>query len=529
MTPPVLYFDLGNTLVHGPAGAAVPFPDAVATIETLWQRGYRIGLLSNQTAGTTIAEVVDKLGLYGLDASKFDAITISSEFNPPKNKPDPDIFDHALSKVGYSAGSQRTVFVTETLDHIEAARDLGWRAIHIPFQADCTPASGECVGALDDLLDLFPPLAIDVYMRDSTDDDGDEPSTGAFWNSPDLWVRNTNDGGTTHQNPVAGQDNWFHARLHNRGEGIARTVVVTHAVKEWAGTQFVHPADYTPHTALIGLFNLVPDVPVTVAAKWAAVDVPVEGTHACWLSAAYVTGDPIASGAHVWEANNLAQKNLTIIEMAAGETAQLAFVIGNRAVLEIRRVVLELWQSGDGPQLSATLASTDPVALGRAVSRAERMIPKAPPAAAEPSVGLRFLDPARVELTGLLEPGGETAIMELAPGSQITFPPAKPAVVAKAPLRTGARPAAPLTARLIETTKGAQHVAFAERSPSGIALGLREAEILRTVLSVTVPRDAKPGSRITLDLLQRDADGTVVGGVSVAVAIAERKARKTTK
>jgi hypothetical protein len=528
MTPPVLYFDLGNTLVHGPTGAKVPFPDAVATIETVWQRGYRIGLLSDQAAGTTIAQMITKLGDYGLDASKFDAITISSEFDPPKHKPDPDIFEHALGKVGYSAGSSRTVFVTESLDHIEAARDLGWRAIHIPFEAACTPSSGECVETLDDLLDLFPPLAIDVYIRDSSSDDGDEPSTGAFWNSPDLWIRNANDGGTAHQNPVAGQDNWFCARLHNRGEGIARTVVVTHTVQEWAGTQFVFPADFTPYTALIGHLNLVPDVPAVVAAKWESADVPAEGTHACWLSAAYVTGDPIAGGAHVWEANNLAQKNLTIVEMAAGETAELAFVIGNRAVRAARRVVLELWQSAEGPQLSATLGTADPAALSRAVRRAERLIKAPAPVAADPSVGLRFLDAARVELTGLLEAGGETAIMELAPGSRMSFPRAEPQP-AKARPRFRTWSPAPLSARLVESAKGAHHVAFAQGEPSGIALGLRAGEILRTTLTLMAPRDAEPGSRITLDLLQRDANGTVVGGVSVGVVITERKTGNKSK
>ena len=528
MTPPVLYFDLGNTLVHGPTGAKVPFPDAVATIETLWQRGYRIGLLSDQSPGTTIAQVITKLGDYGLDAAKFDAITISSEFDPPKYKPDPEIFAHALGKVGYSAGSSRTVFITENLDHIEAARDLGWRAIHIPFEASCTPASGECVETLDDLLDMFPPLVIDVYLRDSTSDDGDEPSAGAFWNSPDLWIRNSNDGGTAHQNPIAGQDNWFCARLHNRGEGIARTVVVTHAVKEWAGTQFVFPADFTPYSALVGHFNLVPDVPAIVVAKWASADVPVEGTHACWLSAAYVTGDPIGSGTHVWEANNLAQKNLTIVEMAAGETAQLAFVIGNRAIREARRVVLELWQSVDGPQLSATLGTADPAALNRAVRRAERLIPTPGPVAADPSVGLRFLEAARVELTGLLESGGETAIMELAPGSHLSFPRSEPQL-AKARPRTSGRSAAPLSARLVDAAKGTRHIAFADEGPSGIALGLRAGEILRTALTLTAPRDAKPGTRIALDLLQRDAEGTVVGGVSVAVMIVARKPKRQTK
>ena len=39
---------------------------------------------------------------------------------------------------------------------------------------------------------------------------------GRFWDSPDLWVRNSDDGGLAHQNPEFGQDNWLYARVRNR-------------------------------------------------------------------------------------------------------------------------------------------------------------------------------------------------------------------------------------------------------------------------------------------------------------------------
>ena len=61
------------------------------------------------------------------------------------------------------------------------------------------------------------------------------PSRGAFWDSPDLWVRNNNDGGSTHQAPEFGQDNWFHARVRNRGGGTARHFAVAFNVKTFAG------------------------------------------------------------------------------------------------------------------------------------------------------------------------------------------------------------------------------------------------------------------------------------------------------
>lgn len=44
---------------------------------------------------------------------------------------------------------------------------------------------------------------LDLYIKDSPDDDGTEPNTVTqnMWTSQDIWVRNSNDGGLEHQNP----------------------------------------------------------------------------------------------------------------------------------------------------------------------------------------------------------------------------------------------------------------------------------------------------------------------------------------
>ena len=59
----------------------------------------------------------------------------------------------------------------------------------------------------------------DLYMKDQTTDSGIEPnpSTLAYYATPDIWVRNVNDGGTMHQNPEAGQTNYVYVRVRNRG------------------------------------------------------------------------------------------------------------------------------------------------------------------------------------------------------------------------------------------------------------------------------------------------------------------------
>ncbi|NOD88223.1 MULTISPECIES: HAD family hydrolase [unclassified Ruegeria] len=523
MPAPVIYFDLGNTLVFGPTGDKTPFADAVVTIEALWLRGYRIGLLSDQSPGTTIADVRLKLTDYGLEEFRFDVITISSEFSPPIYKPDAQIFQTALTKAGHTSASSQTVFVTETLDHIEAARTLGWRAIHKPFGTSCTSASGECIETLDELLDLFPPLAIDVFMRDNTGDDGDEPSSGAFWNSPDLWVRNQNDDAFSHQNPIAGQDNWFMARVHNRGVGIARNVLIWHKVQEWAGTQFVYPDDYWPYTALTGA-QVDPGESTVAKVVWPADQVPAEGTHACWTSAAIINGDAIATPAHVWDSNNLAQKNLTIIEMEAGGEAEMMVAIGARAVLRDQFTILEFWQSRRGPKLGAHLSGHVPRALANAAMRA-RKIQRDPIVKRRPSpVSLRFIDQSRVEILGVASNDGDDMILDLAPGSQLDMRAKQPAGGRQPVFQ---RPLAPLTARLIETKDGASAVAFSDHDASGIELGLRPGEVIRTRLRLVAPKTTRPGDRMDVDLVQRNADGTIVGGITVSIRIIERPKRKS--
>jgi hypothetical protein len=74
----------------------------------------------------------------------------------------------------------------------------------------------------------------------------DEDWGGSFWNLPDLWIRHADDEGTTHQGPMEDIDNWFYARVRNRGSSSAQHFMVTFTVKPWAGTEFVYPGRLHP-------------------------------------------------------------------------------------------------------------------------------------------------------------------------------------------------------------------------------------------------------------------------------------------
>ena len=67
------------------------------------------------------------------------------------------------------------------------------------------------------------PLDIDLYIKDNAEDTGKEPNitTDNFWSSPDIWVRNTKDDIPEHENPYFTENHiaaQIYVRVHNRGK-----------------------------------------------------------------------------------------------------------------------------------------------------------------------------------------------------------------------------------------------------------------------------------------------------------------------
>ena len=198
-----------------------------------------------------------------------------------------------------------------------------------------------------------------LWLRDDPGHTGSELWEGRFWDSPDLWVRNRDDGGSSHQNPRAGRDNWFHARVRNQGPGTARHFMVAFAVKMFAGTQFVYPADFLPCIAATGGFDLVDGETRILKAKWPAALVPPAGTHGCMLASVHARGNHPASGRRVWEENALAQKNLVILSAPAGKLVLLPVSIGHWT-LAPGALQLELRRPQGFADLTAALAFPTP-------------------------------------------------------------------------------------------------------------------------------------------------------------------------
>lgn len=109
------------------------FPDALALLDLLRDRGYRMGLITNGPADVQRQEVTT-LGL----AAYFDPIYIEGEVG--YGKPDPRVLASAAEAVGQPP--ERILFVGNSYRHdIEPAIGAGWRTAWIRRPSDVPPSA----------------------------------------------------------------------------------------------------------------------------------------------------------------------------------------------------------------------------------------------------------------------------------------------------------------------------------------------------------------------------------------------------
>lgn len=221
----------------------------------------------------------------------------------------------------------------------------------------------------------------DLVLRDNLADTGTVATVGAFWNSPDIWCRRlapAADPGALpasyavagpHEPPKRGQSNWIYARVRNNGTAASLDAWVRLSITHWPGTEFVWPDAFqpttgpgdplpspmTPGTYFIGeakITGLAPGADQIVSVEWPAGLIPPETVvvsgstvtwHPCLLAEISPHDGPAPTGNHVWDDNNLAQKNISIVNADAGGDFAFAIVVGNAAnkakstLLEVNR------------------------------------------------------------------------------------------------------------------------------------------------------------------------------------------------
>ena len=181
------------------------------------------------------------------------------------------------------------------------------------------------------------PSVANVWMKDTWDDTGLEPDPGTagedMWQSPYIWVRNTQDANLVHQhehqNPEFGSTNWVYVKIHNGGSAAAN------------GNLELYWANAATSLTWQGSWTLLSSVPVSGFAAHSTQVVEVPWTslpgagHFCLVARWNSPADPMATpegpdiNANVRANNNLVWRNLTIVDLQPDASADVALDVTN--------------------------------------------------------------------------------------------------------------------------------------------------------------------------------------------------------
>lgn len=203
-----------------------------------------------------------------------------------------------------------------------------------------------------------------LYIRDNMADNGTVPSTGATWNSPDIWVRQNDDGGTDHEQTIRTRDNFLRARVWNSSGANYDDVTVRFYIGNHAenlpGTDFLFPEDWRMDRFLGEAVISVPAGGSAIAGiTWAAATIPpATGWHPCLL-VEVLPLEVTPSALHRREASKkLAQKNISIVDPPAdpADSSEFRFIIG-RPHKRSKGHILLIDRVEDIPQMRIMLAA----------------------------------------------------------------------------------------------------------------------------------------------------------------------------
>ncbi len=188
---------------------------------------------------------------------------------------------------------------------------------------------------------------VDLFIKDSNLDMGIEPNntTQIFWNSPDIWIRNTNDGGLTHQNPEysANHPVYVYVRITNKGctESSEESILYLYWANANTGLSWPAPWNgtvYNSNNAITGgqispsaIPSLAPGEEVILHIPWDMSNIDLSNYdqdanghwHFCILGRIDTSNDPMTFtettdlNQNVKNNNNIAWRNLSVIDVQA--------------------------------------------------------------------------------------------------------------------------------------------------------------------------------------------------------------------
>lgn len=371
--------------------------------------------------------------------------------------------------------------------------------------------------------------AADVLIKDAPGDTGVEPFTGGnFWDFSDIVVRITDDGVFVPSNPAQsknverGQANYIYVRVTNNGQRDARNVTVSTRITPYVSLQFVYPQDWTlvdgMHVNPAPITANFASIPAggTVMAKFSIDAAQTDtlygwengtGWHPCLLAmvnadndyafaTAPLTGDPISA-----RRNNLAQRNLSVIDVLASASASFPFIAGS--LYNAERIMSIMIDRSRLPKAMPLLLALDDDGSAFPLVNFETQLSSGNQNTDDCcDDGLVFLERTRVK-TRL---GCSTGVLTLGKGSR--FDCLKVNKLGKVTVK-GGDVILRGDKRYVEVKASVVTVQM-EKSPNSIyPLSLR----------TTLPATAEKGEQFFIQVTQQNAQGTTVGGAAMVYLV----------
>jgi len=375
----------------------------------------------------------------------------------------------------------------------------------------------------------------DISINDWWGDTGSEPSSppgGNFWTYSDIVVRINDDGIFQPDDPgkssniERGQTNYLYVRVTNRGPAAARNVVVGSRIVAYVGTEFVYPFDWTAtnaqHIAPTAITASFANIPAggTAIAKFSISSTQVESVwgwvsgnnwHPCIVASATADNDyafasaSTAGSGLITRRNNLAQRNVSVIDVLASATVLFPFVIGSKA--EFGHQLLEL-------QIDRGLIPRDVIVELLIDENLEHVLPTIVPDIRREAFqfdelridteSFRFLDPVRVEMRS----GAGRGLLMMEAGSRLAT--------------TNSTSTERLHVIGGEELVRDDHRFVRIEDAIGIVKFERDHSQQKAVaLQLTIPASAKAGETYPLTVSQKDPNGNISGGATVIYRVRE--------
>jgi len=337
-----------------------------------------------------------------------------------------------------------------------------------------------------------------------------------------LWTQNDNSSTRSHEDPEYGQDNWFYAEIKNEGTAEARAFVVTFSIS-FPFSSPVYPSSFRDDIiSAWAKFDLAPGATMTASALWPKELIPHVDAHGCVFCEVYNPVDHVPAGAtHIWEGNGkIKYRNTDVVDAIPNDTLDYFFDIGNFRLAKEELVRLEVVRPQKWEHVEVGLHHHN-TGLIRELWRKMEVIKAEAAKPIEEVIGrrreVRILEPARIAIEPRVDE--PYLIFDLARGSSILIP-ERPAEEAE--VRAGIdEEFVRRDADLIEL----EDRAYLKLRPGrrvGFPYTMRPRDRTRLNIKIRTPEDAKPGDQFTIEVVQRNTKGELIGGFDVQVNIIER-------